>query len=577
MADSRILEVMIASDDHRMLSANAEAWWLVQNDVFVPFESFLTEESKQVFLAHLSASDTSWFLTYFANEPEAAYLTRIEPDDAAVESAAIRVVLTRLDQLMEEHLRQNDALISYSEMLSFYDDLYYEYLPETDQVILHNTRQTHFTHGAMMLDEFRRQLERSCDPDALSALQNWMDHLRKRTPRFKLSIPCNLINSEDQGVHSVAVRGMMARHRNGKSTMVGLVHPMRERTNEENEITYDALTGAISREHIIRIAQDRIDRLKAEGTAVAILDIDFFKHVNDNYGHQQGDEILRRVTTVMQEEIKSGGLVGRIGGDEFMLLFYHVADEVELRAYLRSIKSVIGATIGDVTVSIGAAVYPDDAANYNDMFIVADYCMYLAKEKGRNRYIIHTLAKHPPVEEIKKIQAEGERNLIKGRDDLPLGEALVQMQYPVQYGKPPAIASMLNEFAARANIPLVSLWRRDDRTMIAAGGKEKNDADALQKYFENHSPEEMWIPRYVIDGMCIVNTVDKPEEGYPEVREPLTACEVGSYIYIPFEDPDGIPLALIFAVVHRKVFWNQQHYMHYRLFADTLARCRVAD
>ena len=49
MADSRILEVMIASDDHRMLSANAEAWWLVQNDVFVPFESFLTEDSKKCF------------------------------------------------------------------------------------------------------------------------------------------------------------------------------------------------------------------------------------------------------------------------------------------------------------------------------------------------------------------------------------------------------------------------------------------------------------------------------------------------------------------------------------------------
>ena len=79
MADSRILEVMIATDDHRMLSANAEAWWLVQNDVFVPFESFLTQESRQVFLEHLDASDTSWFLTFFSNEPDLAYLTKIEP------------------------------------------------------------------------------------------------------------------------------------------------------------------------------------------------------------------------------------------------------------------------------------------------------------------------------------------------------------------------------------------------------------------------------------------------------------------------------------------------------------------
>ena len=248
---------------------------------------------------------------------------------------------------------------------------------------------------------------------------------------------------------------------------------------------------------------------------------------------------------------------------------------MELRAYLRSIKSVIGATLDQVTVSIGAAVYPDDAADYNDVFMVADYCLYLAKDKGRNRYIIHTLAKHPSVDEIRKIQMEGERSLIKGRDDLSLGEVLVQMRFQTRYGKQPPLAMLLNEFASRANIPLISLWRRDDRSLAAAGGKEKQDVDALHKYFENHSPEELWIPRYVCDGMCVVNTVDNPEEGYPEVREPLTACGVGSYIYIPFNDPDGIPAALIFAVVHRKVFWNEQQYMHFRLFADMIAGCRI--
>ena len=576
MADSRILEVMIATDDHRMLSANAEAWWLVQNDVFIPFETFLTEESKQLFLEHLSTSDTSWFLAFFSKEPGIAYLTRIEPESSSCNSGAtIRVVLTRLDLLMEEHLRQNDGLLSYEAMLSFHDDLYFEYVAERDQVTLFNTRQSHFARGNISLDEFRRQLERNCDQEAIPALQEWMDHLRKGTPRFQLNIPCNVINREDQGVFSVLVRGMRAHHRNGKSTLVGIMHPMRERNNEENEISYDPLTGAVSREHIIRIAQDRINRLKVEGTALAILDIDYFKHINDNYGHQRGDEILRQVTAIMQEEIKSAGMVGRIGGDEFMLLFYHVSGEVELRAYLRSIKSVIGATLDQVTVSIGAAVYPDDAADYNDVFMVADYCLYLAKDKGRNRYIIHTLAKHPSVDEIRKIQMEGERSLIKGRDDLSLGEVLVQMRFQTRYGKQPPLAMLLNEFASRASIPLISLWRRDDRSLAAAGGKEKQDVDALHKYFENHSPEELWIPRYVCDGMCVVNTVDNPEEGYPEVREPLTACGVGSYIYIPFNDPDGIPAALIFAVVHRKVFWNEQQYMHFRLFADMIAGCRI--
>ena len=77
--------------------------------------------------------------------------------------------------------------------------------------------------------------------------------------------------------------------------------------------------------------------------------------------------------------------------------------------------------------------------------------------------------------------------------------------------------------------------------------------------------------------MCVVNTVNKPEEGYPEVRDPLMKCGIGSYIYIPLNDAEGTPVAMIFAVVNRKVFWNQQQYMHYRLFADLITRCRVTD
>jgi len=76
-----------------------------------------------------------------------------------------------------------------------------------------------------------------------------------------------LINREDQGVQSVLVRGLMVQHRGGRANPVGIVHPLRVRADEENEITYDALTGAVSKEHITRMAQDRIDRQRAERSA----------------------------------------------------------------------------------------------------------------------------------------------------------------------------------------------------------------------------------------------------------------------------------------------------------------------
>ena len=576
MADSHILEVTIASDDHRMLSANAEAWWLVQNDVFVPFESFLTDESRRVFQHRLEKGDSSWFLVSFAKEPSAAYLTRIEADASVPESGAmLRVVMARLAPLMDDYLRQNNTLLSCSAMLSFQEDLYYEYTPAENRVRLFNTRHTHFTRESLTLEEFRSLLQEQCGPEAEAPLETWMNHLRKGTSRFRLSVPANLIHREDGGIRSVLVRGLSVHFSGGQAAAVGCVHPVRDRSEENREIVYDGLTGAVSRDHILRMAEDRINRLKAQGTAVAILDIDYFKHVNDNFGHQHGDDILRQVVSLTREEIRSSGVVGRIGGDEFLLLFYHVSGETELRAYLRSIKSMIAASLEHITVSIGAAIYPDDAGDFSDVFMVADYCLYLAKDKGRNRYVIHNFAKHPPAEEIRKIRSVGDRSLVKGRDDLPLGEALVQMRYLFRCGKPPSLPDLLGEFAVRANIPLLTLWREDNRSLLAAGGIEKNTADALARFLAGHTLRELWIPRYEEDGMCVVNTVDKPEEGYPEVRAALTACGVGSYIYIPLQDADGIPVGLVFAVVNRKIFWNQQQYIHYRLFADLVSLCRV--
>ncbi|MBR1797894.1 MAG: GGDEF domain-containing protein [Clostridiales bacterium] len=571
MVDSHILEVLIASNDHRMISASTQAWGLVNNNVFVSFESLLTKESREDFLKHIDLADSSWFTIVFENKEEEPYIARVESDASAQnETPAIRVVLARLDELMEGQLQQNQLLATYDDMLSFHEDLYYEYLPDQDQIVLFNVQHTNFKQGSLSLDDFYERLKEECEPAYLSLLDDWVKHLRMGSSRFRINIPCNLINRNDDGVQAVIVHGVKAHHRDGRNNVIGMIHPLRDRTSDDVEVNYDALTGVLSREFIIKQATERIDLRKAERTALAIIDVDYFKHINDNYGHQRGDEVLKQVASLMQEEIGSAGLVGRIGGDEFMIMLYHVEDENELRAYLRSIKCVLAARQDKITVSIGAAVFPDDASNYNDLFMVSDFCLYLAKEKGRNRYIIHTPEKHPLVEQIREMRVNGERNFIRGRDDLPLGEAVVQLQHLVLYGDPPPIGALLSEFAERANIPILSLWRSDTRELIAAGGADLKDIDALTSYFKDHAPEELWTDRYNEHGMCVVNRVDKTEEGCLEIRIPLIECRVGSYIYVPLKDANGASVALIFAVVNRNIFWNQQHYMHYRLFADLI-------
>ena len=129
---------------------------------------------------------------------------------------------------------------------------------------------------------------------------------------------------------------------------------------------------------------------------IAIIDIDDFKTINDTYGHMFGDEVLRDVAQILREAVGHNGMCGRIGGDEMFIVMEHFEDDESIRSILRTIKNNISwlyhddvRDINKITCSIGTASYPDDASDFDTLFLIADKMLYLAKEKGKNRYIIY--------------------------------------------------------------------------------------------------------------------------------------------------------------------------------------------
>ncbi len=152
----------------------------------------------------------------------------------------------------------------------------------------------------------------------------------------------------------------------------------------------DALTGLPNRLAITeRLKQEfgEIRRGKAPYT-VLMLDIDFFKHVNDTWGHAGGDAVLRRVATLIQQSIRETDMVGRVGGEEFIILLpmtrltqaYQVAEKVR--------SAIEGARIepaGRVTVSIGLEAALPEQADEEVAVRGADGWLYQAKADGRNR------------------------------------------------------------------------------------------------------------------------------------------------------------------------------------------------
>lgn len=132
------------------------------------------------------------------------------------------------------------------------------------------------------------------------------------------------------------------------------------------ELHYDSLTGVYNKKAITDYAKSVLKEEKKNRVTLVILDIDHFKEVNDTYGHLLGDKILTRVGNRLRSLVGDDGVVGRIGGDEFMIVFNGINDDTMLRGRLRSIRTQIKWEFANdfektnITTSIGAAIYPNN-------------------------------------------------------------------------------------------------------------------------------------------------------------------------------------------------------------------------
>jgi len=154
--------------------------------------------------------------------------------------------------------------------------------------------------------------------------------------------------------------------------------------------TRDGLTGILNRSTVIGKLQEYMNRQERYPLAICVLDIDFFKKVNDTFGHQVGDEVLIETTRRIGDCIPKKAWFGRLGGEEFIVIFPQTDYEtaVILCEQVRSSVDEAPISVGDehlkVTVSIGFTA-ATEFVKLDDFLRVADTNMYLAKNSGRNR------------------------------------------------------------------------------------------------------------------------------------------------------------------------------------------------
>ena len=175
---------------------------------------------------------------------------------------------------------------------------------------------------------------------------------------------------------------------------LGFVLMVNERLRAEltRRATLDPLTLTYNRRTLAELAARALAQARRQGSgfAVLLLDVDHFKRINDTLGHAAGDEALQRLVGVLRTGMRAEDTLGRMGGEEFIVLLPHVdaaqamAAGERLRAAVEAARPVLAGTPWPMTVSIGVAARTD-GEDFDTLLRRADAAMYAAKHAGRNR------------------------------------------------------------------------------------------------------------------------------------------------------------------------------------------------
>jgi diguanylate cyclase (GGDEF)-like protein len=182
--------------------------------------------------------------------------------------------------------------------------------------------------------------------------------------------------------------------------LIGAAHDITKLKNLQQELEIQAhidyLTGIPNRRYFMEIAEHELARAQRYNLAFAVimLDIDHFKHINDQFGHNAGDQVLQFLAKLMQKSLREVDSIGRIGGEEFAIILPQTDKEraLELAERLHTTIAQTKIPLNDkttvrITISMGVTVLNDQAITFETLLNQADKGLYQAKSAGRDRIV----------------------------------------------------------------------------------------------------------------------------------------------------------------------------------------------
>ena len=309
-----------------------------------------------------------------------------------------------------------------------------------------------------------------------------------------------------------------------------------------SETAIDPGTGLLNKRAINEYAIEKIQG-STGGLYLAIIDVDDFKRINDGFGHMFGDEVLSKVAEIIRSILTGRGMAGRFGGDEFMLVFENVDSEETLRRMLSTIsKHVKWAFVDEkqlsISLSIGVSKFPEDGATYEDLFMKADKCLYIAKAKGKDRYIIYNEEKHGNiVNEEDSVRSIG----LKATDTSEKKcSVLMDLVLELHRSGMTAVPDVMKQMQAYFDIDGIAVYGGSHMERLVSAGRYLNPIQNYDCVFQQE-----YRDFFDEDGYYIESGIFCLEQRMPRAFELNRAQEIEEFMQFLAVGENGVPKALV--------------------------------
>lgn len=554
-----------------IIYANAAFYSVMEEAYFHSVYSILDEESAE----HLKQSEdlltpgeSTELLVFLKKQQMYAFLSVILNDNDEFE-----IKMCPAGQMIEILEKGQVDQERYRAMLYLLGDALFEYDRETDYFKLYwivREQDIIFYEGSLntWMESCIRE-DRIHEGD-VNVFRDFCRDLKEGTEHFNYKVRNNiLLNSKLK--ETVHISGQSLLNYEKKSVTIGAFSIHNSVTGEKEdtlleEVYIDSLTGIMTRAEAENYARRKIEErpipadyagqlFPEKSVALCIIDIDNFKSINDTYGHRFGDEVLREVAAILRKAAGVKGVPGRVGGDEFIMVLEDVKDELELRNILRVVRSGFQWLYPDKLqpvqfgCSIGVAMYPQDAENYESLYNIADNALYLAKAKGKNRYIIYDVKKHGKVAEGDYALTLVKNNLIN-YDVVDLGRLVKEL---IRDGKA-GIPDFLEKLAGKYGIERIQIFARDYERPVYCYCKE-----GLQIVDEEMISDPHYLSLFKGGTYSAVSNVHELEYAEPKIYASFLEKKIESRFQYLIKADDGTTDGLItFDVCRGPVKWKQE-------------------